>query len=211
MKDRTATNKYLKEYRQCRVSSCSNRIYNGGNLCSTCRYRFQKYGCYDLPSHKGIPSTLEIEIAPDWAAGKCKIHGYLTSDEMYRSHTYKNEARYKTKGCRRCVLDRNIKKNYGLQGGIDEYEHLVKEQNSICQICKKTKIALSPDRNTKRQLSIDHCHETGKFRGILCTFCNSGLGYFKDSIESLQAAIDYLKKHKEDASTFSPPSAISTA
>ena len=70
MQDRTKTNKYLKEYRECRVNTCTNRVFNGGHMCSTHRYRFKIYGCYDLPSHVGEPSQLIVEIAPDWSAGK---------------------------------------------------------------------------------------------------------------------------------------------
>ena len=41
----------------------------------------------------------------------------------------------------------------------------------------------------------DHCHITGKFRGFLCSNCNTGLGLFKDSPIRLQKAIEYLSKH----------------
>lgn len=41
----------------------------------------------------------------------------------------------------------------------------------------------------------DHCHQTERQRGILCPQCNSGLGHFKDNIEALSAAIEYLKGH----------------
>lgn len=43
-------------------------------------------------------------------------------------------------------------------------------------------------------LSIDHCHETGAFRGLLCSECNFGLGKFKDDPELLLAAVEYLRK-----------------
>jgi hypothetical protein len=42
-------------------------------------------------------------------------------------------------------------------------------------------------------LSIDHCHNTGKVRGLLCDHCNKGLGLFKDNIDYLNKAIEYLK------------------
>jgi len=43
---------------------------------------------------------------------------------------------------------------------------------------------------------MDHDHETGKFRGMLCHHCNRGLGNFKDKIENLEKAIEYLKSKK---------------
>jgi len=200
----TTKTRLLKEYRNCKVSNCKNRIWHGGYICSTHRYRFKMYNSYDLPNYSGEPSKLEVEIIPEWSFGKCKVHGYLRENQMYKSHT--NHGEYKTKGCRRCVLDRNIKKNYGLPGGIDEYEKLAKEQGGKCLICKTEHICTTDDRTKKRKLSIDHCHSTGKFRGIICAMCNSGLGYFKDSIETLQAAIDYLKLHSISSSSSSSSS-----
>lgn len=68
---------------------------------------------------------------------------------------------------------------------------LVKQQNR-CFICdmKFTKV-----ERGKRMFNIpyvDHCHTTGKVRGILCGNCNTGLGHFKDSPMLLQRAIEYL-------------------
>ena|SRR6218665_46979 len=60
------------------------------------------------------------------------------------------------------------------------------EQNGSCAICKE-------DITEKNH--IDHCHTTGKLRGILCRNCNIGLGHFKDNIDYLGSAINYLRKH----------------
>lgn len=64
-----------------------------------------------------------------------------------------------------------------------------KSQNGCCSVCKKTKV------ENKKELSIDHCHVTGKIRGILCSNCNSGIGLLKDSIDILELAIEYLKQN----------------
>lgn len=74
-----------------------------------------------------------------------------------------------------------------------QYTTLLESQNYTCKICQRelnTKFgmeALSPDTAV-----IDHCHTTGRVRGILCNECNRGLGYFKDNINSLAKAISYL-------------------
>ena len=72
--------------------------------------------------------------------------------------------------------------------GIDRitYETLFNEQKGLCAVCKK------PNINPKRNLSIDHCHTSKYVRGLLCTKCNFGLGYFDDNKELLLAAINYL-------------------
>ena len=44
-------------------------------------------------------------------------------------------------------------------------------------------------------LSVDHCHKTNEFRGMLCANCNAGLGLFKDNPQALRQAAEYLEKH----------------
>ena len=55
-----------------------------------------------------------------------------------------------------------------------------------CEICQ---------RPSKRRLALDHDHETGRLRGLLCMFCNTALGKFRDDPAVLQRAIDYLKRN----------------
>lgn len=74
-------------------------------------------------------------------------------------------------------------KKYGLT--LDYYENLLKSQNFRCQICKQ--------EFGNRGPQIDHCHKTGKFRGILCTLCNISLGHIEKE-GFLDKALDYLRK-----------------
>ena len=80
----------------------------------------------------------------------------------------------------------NIEKTYGIS--FDSYLKLVESQNNKCQICKNT---LKTGKNTH----LDHCHSTGKIRGVLCGKCNTGIGQFNDSIELLKSAVSYIKKY----------------
>lgn len=70
---------------------------------------------------------------------------------------------------------------------IDQYIELNKAQLGLCAICKKPE-------NENKSLAVDHCHTTGKVRGLLCAKCNQGLGSFKDDTERLTNAIKYLTK-----------------
>jgi hypothetical protein len=69
----------------------------------------------------------------------------------------------------------------------DKYLLMLKKQNYCCDIC-----GIHQDK-LKRNLDVDHNHNTGNVRGLLCTPCNSGIGKLKDSINMLEKAINYLK------------------
>ncbi len=76
---------------------------------------------------------------------------------------------------------------YGIT--FDDYKRLYIEQNGKCAICGQEK----PD-NGKEGLAVDHCHNEGHVRGLLCANCNRGLGLFKDNVDILSAAITYLQR-----------------
>jgi hypothetical protein len=84
------------------------------------------------------------------------------------------------------TLKGRIKKlrKYGI--GIREFVELWTSQNGVCAICGSE---LDDD------VQVDHCHESGLVRGLLCRHCNIGLGQFKDNPERLRNAILYLEKH----------------
>ena len=76
----------------------------------------------------------------------------------------------------------------------EQYEAKLISQNYYCAICGKDVVDNVRNGNPVA-LSVDHCHKTNTLRDLLCHQCNSGLGQFKDNIEILQKAIDYLHKH----------------
>ena len=90
-----------------------------------------------------------------------------------------------------------FKQRYGITWG--EYLRMFKSRDGKCDICgKKCKKAGGRGRKTSGSHSgvihVDHCHETGKVRGMLCGPCNQGLGKLGDNIAGLERALDYLKK-----------------
>lgn len=69
---------------------------------------------------------------------------------------------------------------YGLSG--EDYKKLWDNQKGLCGVCKKL----------LKKPVVDHCHESGRVRGLLCRTCNSGLGMLGDTVDALKAAIKYL-------------------
>ena len=81
--------------------------------------------------------------------------------------------------------------------GITEatYQRMLAKQNSKCAICKSEGFLMGEQHKVK--LVVDHCHETGKVRSLLCHNCNRGLGLFQDNTKILTKAISYLQKHRK--------------
>lgn len=86
--------------------------------------------------------------------------------------------------------NRILKNAYGIEH--DSVKEMFKQQDGKCAICGSEGFILNPKQELK--LVVDHCHKSGKVRGMLCHNCNRALGLFKDSVESLNKAIDYLNK-----------------
>lgn len=84
-----------------------------------------------------------------------------------------------------------LKKHYGLN--IEDYNLMLELQDNRCAICNMEETAISR-YGTPKRLTVDHCHETGKIRGLLCDNCNRGIGHLKESIRVLEKAIIYLGK-----------------
>jgi Recombination endonuclease VII len=85
----------------------------------------------------------------------------------------------------------SLKSCYGLT--LEQYDAMVAAQEGRCAVCGTD----TPGNARQKHWRIDHCHDNGHVRGLLCHACNTGLGSFKDDPDLLRAAIAYLEKHKE--------------
>jgi hypothetical protein len=137
---------------------------------------------------------------PDWRA-----RAGATKRAWLEKHPEKREARRATDrekyasdpeyrkrvlaACRRTPeqnRDRKLRRNYGITAA--EYDALLAEQGGGCAICGRTE---NPGR-FRQSLPVDHDHETGAIRGILCIDCNRGIGMFRDDLRLLRRAVEYL-------------------
>jgi hypothetical protein len=89
---------------------------------------------------------------------------------------------------REVARNRRLKHHYGIDSAW--YEQQLEKQNGVCAICHK------PENKTINgkllRLAVDHCHDTGLVRGLLCQACNRGIGCFSHDTGVLQSAIAYL-------------------
>lgn len=80
-----------------------------------------------------------------------------------------------------------VKLKYGLTK--EEYDKLLEEQKNCCAICDRHVLECS------QPLYVDHCHDTGKIRGLLCAGCNGGIGLMNDDVEVVRKAVKYLESY----------------
>ena len=81
----------------------------------------------------------------------------------------------------------NLKRRFGITH--EQFEDILKTQDNKCAICGVDQDVCG------KYLCIDHDHETGKIRGLLCDLCNRALGQFQDNLEVLKKAVEYKEKH----------------
>ncbi len=87
--------------------------------------------------------------------------------------------------------ENKLQKAYGLT--LSQRDSMLTEQAGICRLCPN-KIAFTGRKGCAQGAAmVDHCHTTGKVRGILCGLCNLGLGAFMDSADTLRAAAAYVE------------------
>lgn len=116
---------------------------------------------------------------------------------------YRNKIKKAKKEAKKAYLEKHrnsrrntrLKREYGIT--LEDYNKMLEDQNGVCSICKKSETSIHEKTNKLRNLAVDHCHETGKVRGLLCSKCNRGLGYFKDNVMNLIKAAKYLIFHRK--------------
>lgn len=99
----------------------------------------------------------------------------------------------------KCIDCKNLENNkrrklnkYGIKPS--EYADLFWKQNGVCAICKEKETVINTLTNKTVALSVDHCHDTGKIRGLLCQRCNIGIGNLKHNPDLLRVAAIYCEK-----------------
>lgn len=135
-------------------------------------------------------SHSEREVSPSLVK-RC----YMCKEHLSLDLFYKNQSACKPcqRDYRRNNVDVRFKEGlaawkHGLKKlGLtpDDYDELFEKQGGVCAICNRE------DANGRR-LAVDHCHETGKIRGLLCRKCNMGIGLLGDNADLVEKALCYL-------------------
>lgn len=151
-------------------------------------------------------TQLTLDFSSDEALKRCTGCGESKPvDDFYRASTNPENIRYRYRAqpCKQCtkgvrkrwreenadvLLERQIGYTLKFKFGIsrEDYETRLAAQGGGCAICGKP----PPE---KRRHHVDHDHETGAVRGVLCGHCNTGLGLFGEDIALLESAAAYLE------------------
>lgn len=122
-------------------------------------------GCEEPAKIKGQCQSHYDKAA--WASGKQR----LTAEQLRRAR---------------------LRYRYGME--LEEYDAMVAAQGGKCAICQQAPTSRNTRSHWDGKLCVDHCHDSGKVRGLLCNDCNLAIGYGKTP-EVLRAAAEYLQSH----------------
>lgn len=90
-----------------------------------------------------------------------------------------------------------LPRTYGIT--LEDYNKIYEAQGGVCAICRRPEVSRGGRKgNSPMSLSVDHHHESGVVRGLLCNKCNHAIGLLREDRTILQAAIEYLDEHAFD-------------
>tara|TARA_R110002167_G_scaffold71719_2_gene202249 strand:- start:34 stop:438 length:405 start_codon:yes stop_codon:yes gene_type:complete len=130
--------------------------------------------CSKCKEEKEFSEFYKDKRSPDNLGYTCKVCSKTKNAQYYID----NKTKFKVY---------NLSKNYGVSQ--EDFIALLKEQDSRCKIC-----GVNTLEESGKTLHLDHCHDSGKVRGLLCQTCNTGLGHFRDNVSNLKKAIKYLEE-----------------
>jgi hypothetical protein len=131
--------------------------------------------CYSCEEHLGVEEFYKNRARKDGFADECK-----TCTRKKRDPNYNRSEK---------ALNAQLQYKYGI--GVEDYKTLLEQQEGLCAICRKANHSFLRE-GRKIRLSVDHNHETGEIRGLLCARCNTAVGVFDGDIEMIERLAAYL-------------------
>lgn len=150
-----------------------------------CEFKEQKEFAKDKYSSRGFTYNCK----------NCRNNQYkkyrLENKDKVKARNDKNKEKRKQYYAARKDYHRDLRfqREFGIT--LERYNEIKDEQNSVCAICQRTEQEAT---NLDKNLAVDHCHTTKKVRGLLCSKCNTAVAMFKEDVETLEKAINYLKE-----------------
>lgn len=183
-----------------RTASCGRWIRSDGTamrtrVCRNCGHSWKSECSADERLSKKDSARVRALVATEKECSHCKkmlpVNHFRRKGPdfvLYRSKCSECEWHVR----RVSFGKRSLRQLYGIS--LDDYQAQFASQQGRCAVCGKQEAG--ERRNRKLPLCVDHCHKTGKIRGLLCNKCNLGIGNFDDDLGRLEAVIAYLRRHQ---------------
>lgn len=156
----------MKACTRCKQEKPFSDFYRQGHRYrSACKVCYAEHNREQNEKHADKRAAYDASRGPGWARNGSRERYEPTEAEKADSH---------------------LRRTYGITAA--EYEAILEKQGGVCAICSQ-----ECNRSTSERFCVDHDHETGLVRGLLCFKCNVGLGRFDDDIGRLNVAIAYLR------------------
>lgn len=121
---------------------------------------------------------------------QAKRRANLTPEEKARALAKRREQRQPG-----ADLGSTLLRTYGIT--LEHYEDMLVDQSYECALCNADIERAGEGHHYTKVANVDHCHATGKVRGLLCHKCNKALGMFHDDVEALRRAADYIERNSQ--------------
>lgn len=217
---RTVLRNRDKERKLCGIQGCEAK-YWGRGYCQKHAYRMEKYGqpdpsglkvatpkglylsdgitktCSTCHAQKPVAEFSKQSVRPDGFNITCKEclkarHAIRYKDPVKRQRIRDAGARWRERNPD-ADADKTLRRKYGIT--LAQYDEMFEAQGGVCALCKKGETTKRRKKGDGRErLAVDHCHDTGRVRGLLCFKCNTAIGSLGDTEEDALRVVKYLSK-----------------
>lgn len=157
--------------------------------------------CTTCSKQQTLDSFYSDNKCPDGKRAQCKSCVKLTKRAYFDKHRERELGKLKTwkKNNPDKVKAGNLRNLYGITP--EQHQSMITKQNNCCAICNRQQVDNVVDKrnNKPRDLAVDHSHQTGLIRGLLCYYCNIAVGQLKDSVQTAERLVEYLKKYEKES------------
>lgn len=172
-----------------------NGLFRRTHTCGDCGRVYKTVSAVVIGGKSGRAQRIAESIS-EKACTKC--HQTLPVSDFGKRTGRTGSRNFYTSACRKCLnearADAGFRETLNTHGlTLHAYNAVLTSQGGVCAICR------SPGKGKGERyypLCFDHCHKTGKFRGLLCDRCNLGIGNFDDDIDRMTAAVEYIRRNE---------------
>jgi hypothetical protein len=149
--------------------------------------------CHGCEQDRSLTEWHKSKDRKDGLATQCKHCVKKRTNQWYLDNKEVHDARNRRyyRNNERQFRENAYRSKYGI--GVDDYDRLFESQNGVCALCNKPESARDKWTGKVRRLAIDHCHETGQVRGLLCYRCNHITGCLGDNLEAALKLVRYME------------------